>query len=105
MRKIEELKSMHTSNECVKTTCDICGASTDRNNWGEDSYDEQIITIENSVGGRYPEGGIGETFSYDLCPDCFTDKLEPFLQALGARPETTDWDDSMKYVQYVPVES
>jgi hypothetical protein len=93
MREKKVIIQRTESRIVASTTCDICGDKTQRDDWAEEPYEENIIRVENSMGANYPTGRLGETTSYDLCPGCFTDKLEPFLRSLGANPITTDWDD------------
>jgi len=97
VRKIQEVIYTSSQKEITEIECDVCGAKNKDENWAED-FGKQTITIENSVGDVYPGGGIGESISYDLCPDCFEGKLEPFLKSFGAGPTVRDWDDSINYL-------
>lgn len=66
-------------------TCDICGkASGEGGDWPRDKYGrEHEIEIEHKAMSHYGGSGSGERLSIDMCPDCFTDKLLPFLRSLG----------------------
>jgi len=74
-------------------TCDICKrpdrASTSR----VDTCDLDNVEIEyNDVECRYPECGSGEKYIYDICEECFKEKVIPALCALGAEPSIEPWD-------------
>jgi hypothetical protein len=71
--------------------CDICKRKFS-DDWNATGY--QVLESEVSLraGSSYPEGGIGENIEFDICPDCFRDKLVPFLRSLGASPTVEAWN-------------
>ncbi len=71
------------------TSCDLCNERiTDRDrNWSVNR-----VTIEKVAGDVYPEGGHTENTKFDLCCDCFDNKLAPFLNELGAKASEYDVD-------------
>ena len=71
-----------------KTVCDLCKMEIP--NEGRFVVDE--VTVQYKTGNSYPEGGSGETLSVDLCPRCFEERLIPWLESQGAKPETIEWD-------------
>lgn len=78
-----------TTREVVdRTTCDVCEKEI---HGGLFSVDK--IVVSRDVGTSCPEGGSSVSTSFDLCADCFTNKLVPFLASLGAKPriEEHDW--------------
>ena len=69
-----------------KTTCDLCEKAVTK-----EKYSEEGVTIEFKTGEVYPEGGVGEIVSVDMCPDCFKTKLVPWLEEQGCEPTIADW--------------
>tara|TARA_Y100000310_G_C20654248_1_gene801176 strand:+ start:138 stop:416 length:279 start_codon:yes stop_codon:yes gene_type:complete len=59
-------------------------------------YDHEEVEckmiIGHESGEHYPEGGSGECMLVDLCPDCFRDKLVPWLKSQGADVEYIGYD-------------
>jgi len=79
----------HTEEVVTHTTCDICKRSSkgkDRCEFGD--TDIMFRDVEMT----HPECGNGTTYSYDICHDCFRDKVIPALKELGAEPTVEDWD-------------
>ena len=66
-------------NKLVSCKCDIC-----KNEIEEGLFEKKETTVEMVVGKRYPECGNSITTSYDICVDCFLDKLMPWLAEQGA---------------------
>ena len=75
----------------VETKCDLCGKTT-KSEWKNGSFDATETEIRLRTGSSYPEGGGGEETEIDICPDCFTSKLIPWVQAQGGKPTTKEWD-------------
>ena len=71
------------------TTCDMCDADVDEcvDNF---IYGVDEVTIERSVGSRYPEGTNLEEYKVDLCGKCFAEKLVPWLRSQGAEVRKRD---------------
>ena len=80
----------------VARICDLCGTVTKREDWNAGIYeiDETEIRVEvrQKEGSNYPEGGMGTEYDIDLCPNCFKDKLVPWLISQGANIEKKEWD-------------
>lgn len=79
--------------------CDLCGKkSPDNYNWTVESFSvsETKLKIETQLsqreGSNYPEGGMGTEYEIDLCPECFKNRLVPWLQSEGAKIEERDWE-------------
>lgn len=77
--------------------CDLCGKIGKDDRWeSKSSYEinETVIEIEirQKEGASYPEGGSGTKYEIDLCPDCFKNRLIPWLQSQGADIKTEEWD-------------
>jgi len=95
--KVYEEK-IYKRQECVKRECDLCGKVSlgDEREWDRVSWEvnQTIISIkiEQREGYSYPEGGSGELYNIDLCPNCFKYKLVPFLISQGAKIKQEEWD-------------
>lgn len=82
----------------VEVRCDLCGRSAprpgdyDTHLWASHGYGINCVDIKIQTGESYPECTSSETRSYDVCPECFEGKVEPFLQSLGAEPRTEKYD-------------
>ena len=84
MRKTRTEIVPATTREVVDSIhCDLCGAEI--MHFGS-SYDE--ITVQRSVGYRYPDCASSETTSYDVCPPCFESRIVPIFA--GATPTETE---------------
>ena len=99
--KRTETRQEQTVREIVaEMKCDLCGKPTPKDPRREgvflDSwalgYDYAETTVECRTGESYPEGSFTETLVFDICPDCFKDKLIPWLASQGAQPRKEDRD-------------
>lgn len=94
MSKIFATKTVpaHDVVECVSRKCDICGKTAKRpygGDWDtESTYDVSRSVVECEEGSSFPEGRMTKTVSFDICPECFHEKLVPAMLALGAAPAT-----------------
>jgi hypothetical protein len=92
-------KMIRPAYECetfVGRSCDLCGKKTKSvTDWSEFSYYE-VNETEISINIKHKKGNCekgtncleGENcveYEVDLCPDCFKDKLVPWLQSQGAQ--------------------
>jgi hypothetical protein len=89
-----------------KLTCDLCGREAPDPDgyhpWATDYYDavESDVKLKRPLdpkvklktGQSYPEGGDGEEIEFDICPECFTGKLIPWLESQGAKAVKRDWE-------------
>jgi hypothetical protein len=68
-------------------TCDLCGKKNNKyNDWSVNPYKTNKTRIHHEYGDNYPEGGGDMAiFSADICPDCFQNKLVPWLQEQGCK--------------------
>ena len=81
-------------------SCDICGkVSTEYDsfnscfNWSEESYYHKKmvqIFLENRY--NYIDSGSSQKEFFEICPDCFENKVVPFLESLGAKKYTEERD-------------
>ncbi len=81
----------------VSKTCDICGHTVHGrrvvdDEWSEQAYHKEQVTVVMDSGDVYPDNGFGSKLSFDICPECFRTRLVPFLQSLGAVPYVESWE-------------
>lgn len=98
MRIYETQTVEETRKVLVKRTCDICGCEAiDHSRWAtESSWQSNETTLRIAVhqteGTNYPEGGWGKEFIVDMCPQCFKDKLIPWINSQGGNVQEQEWD-------------
>ena len=89
-KRFETKRVERVETHTIEHACDICKRTMNHPEWGEwdagSSYDVNRVRISHEEGSAFPEGGIAETVSFDLCPTCFRDVLTPFLESKGAVP-------------------
>lgn len=49
------------------------------------------VRVSLKSGMRNLNGGVGQTSSFDICPRCFEERLQPWLTAQGAEVLVEDW--------------
>lgn len=95
MRKYKEVTKPVTSNVLVELSCDLCGAIAKGEDWCSSRWEindvEVNMEVRHKEGSSYPEGGTGDETKIDICPQCFTSKLIPFLEGEGAFIESKEW--------------
>ena len=75
--------------------CDVCGRKSDGDDWDKDVYDATRVEVKLTTGTSYPEGGSGEEWDIDICPECFVGKLVPWVEAAGGVTITPrEWSTS-----------
>lgn len=81
---------------CRCRKCDLCGKESKGEDWDTAYYEinetDIHIKIKQKEGDNYPDGGSGTEYVVDLCPDCFKNRLIPWLKSEGANIEPVDWD-------------
>jgi len=87
-----------TVERTVAHTCDLCGRRSEQQrvfepNWlhPKMAVDGQFstTTVKLEFGSHWPNGeGSADSREYHICTPCFTNKLEPWLHAQGAKPTT-----------------
>ncbi len=60
--------------------CDFCKEEIK----SEYGYRDDEVEIQGKFGDVFPDGDHRETLYLDCCPSCFTRKVKPALEALGA---------------------
>ena len=82
---------------CVNITCDICRMVREGTDQWESSYYEINettieITVHQKKGSNFPDGGSGDEVVIDICPECFKNKLIPWVESYGTKIERKNWD-------------
>lgn len=85
--KVPETKRKHL--EYVE--CDLC-KKQHKDNWKSGYFDSIEIDVNMRTGSSYPDGGSGENYEFDICPECFKNKLIPWMESQGANPTFSEWD-------------
>ncbi len=82
-----------TREHLEKLICDICKRET-KGNWRTEFYDTTNTVVEYITGSDFGhhDGGSEEKIEFDICPECFVNKLIPALKNLGAEPTKTERD-------------
>lgn len=79
----------------VKCLCDICGKESNDEFDDPDRFGEyQQVKIEMEDGCSYPESHSYTRYYYDICADCFHDKVINFLREvtkIEPHEESYDW--------------
>lgn len=91
--KIYKTEQVKYEKEVIdKLICDLCKreAKTPSKDWSAISYEIAEVIIKYRFGESYPESGSGETFSFDICPDCFKQKLIPWFKSQEVEPQKTE---------------
>lgn len=85
-----------TRKSLIRRSCDLCGKEAKNDEWAAGIYEvnetEIEILVRQKEGVNYPEGGSGTSYEIDLCPDCFKNRLVPWLKSQGASIEEQEWD-------------
>jgi hypothetical protein len=72
-----------------KIICDFCKQEIDLK---ENSYHEDRVKIQHKKGYNYPDNGHGEIDYVDMCSNCFSKKLVPWINSQGVQLQTKEWD-------------
>lgn len=90
----------HTKDVVDYVSCDLCHRQSKtgdyrfgETDWNPENYHHDKVAVHREEGCNYPEIGNSTYTIFDICPDCFLNKLLPWLQEQGACPRTeeTDW--------------
>ena len=76
-------------------TCDLCGKNDNGgsvhsdSDWADSKFDFDIIHVRRIHGSSFPTGDGNKCREYfDICPDCFNNKLVKWLESQGASIQT-----------------
>ena len=68
-------------------TCDLCGVKLET-----EPYEVDYVELCHRKGFNYPDNGYGVETLFDICGNCFQQKLVPLLISQGAQPQIGKWD-------------
>jgi hypothetical protein len=78
-------KKLKEVDELVSWTCDICGKEMDGDFDCEGYEDHDYMDIEARFYTSWNgDGGEGVHYYLDVCPDCFLNKILPYLKSINA---------------------
>jgi len=95
--KVYETKTIpvHEFRFVARRSCDLCGLLTEGDDWHAGTWEVNETTVRIEIkqkkGDNYPEGGSGTEYEIDICPDCFKNKLVPWLKSQGADIQQKEW--------------
>ena len=93
MRTMKTLTYTRTKEVVDTMTCDLCGRIEHSTLWSPKDHDNvQEVSVKYKHGSAYGEEGDGVTTSFDVCPDCFENKLVPWFSSQNIVPTTTYWE-------------
>lgn len=97
LRQYKKITEQVTREVLTGNYCDLCGEkSFFENSWKKSHYEvnetEISVIVKQRDGNSFPEGGCGQEYRIDLCPDCFKGRLVPWLISEGANIRQEDWD-------------
>jgi len=92
MKNYKKVHKSYDTDVLDSVICDICKREYGPNWNRRSSYTVLETEIRLKTGTSHPEGGLGEETTFDICPECFTDRLIPTLRKLGAEPTVLGWD-------------
>jgi len=92
MKTYKTILKQYESEVLDSLTCDICGKTTNRDNWSDKDFNVNKVTIKLEQGNRYPpDCENGEDITVDICPDCFMTRLVPFFKTFEADIQIKEW--------------
>jgi hypothetical protein len=83
-----------TEKRLARITCDICGREGKDDDWEARGYDVCEVEVRHKQGVNYPDSGDGDEIDLDVCPECFREKLVPFIESFGRvkiKPKEWSW--------------
>ncbi|MES2071411.1 MAG: hypothetical protein V4488_13740 [Pseudomonadota bacterium] len=71
----------HTEEMFDKLTCDVCGVESKWDeNWGSESHEKIITTVQLEEEESFPSGGQSQQTQYHICPACFKQHLSKWFE-------------------------
>ena len=76
----------------IAMQCDLCGAKSPTNDsWTDEPFQVCETEVSFKIGSNYPEGGSVEEWKYDVCPNCFKNKIMPLFGDSNEFKKEWDW--------------
>ena len=97
MKRYRTVTKTQEVQELEEFRCDLCGKKGNQNGrWPARRFEvndtELTVRVEHNDGKSYPEGGCGNVYSVDICPECFKGRLVAWLNSQGADIDTREWE-------------
>lgn len=92
MKTFEEHEYTAKTTHVVSLQCDLCKKEFKGDSWTRHFGSVEETTLRYKTGYAYPDGGYGEEYEIDVCPECFKDKLLVWFKEQGVEPRMTKWD-------------
>ena len=93
MKEYAEKEITYKRKVFKKMNCDMCNKeSIFDDNWSDDRYGIGETYIGIKTGFLYPEGGETVELSADICTNCFTNEIIPFLISKGVKMKKEEVD-------------
>ena len=85
MRETETVTQEETV--ITKYICDLCGSEGGAaRGWGKMEHKRQFTAVYLSDGDFFPNDWIRKDTYFDICAECFLEKLVPWMDEQGALP-------------------
>ncbi len=95
MREYEEVSRLEKKTRLKKLVCDLCGKKGTEG-WRSSKWNINETVVEVEVQQRerdnYPDCSWGTEYVIDICPECFKNRLVPWLRSEGAKIEEVKWE-------------
>lgn len=88
MKIYEKVQYVETRDKLVRVECDVCKSTIPE----PAAFDICEIEVRSTIGNHYPEGGLADVVTFDLCPACFVEHVVQHLESLGATPRRAKID-------------
>ena len=95
MRVYETKQISYEKKDLPITKCDLCGVAAKQgwfaySEWEVNETELRVCVRQKNV-HSYPKGGWGTKYEADICPDCFKNKLIPWLESQGCKTKEEEW--------------
>ena len=98
MRSFSKKKVVKEESVLDTVNCDVCGRKGDNVIPGDPAVDwvdkndleESTVVSHRTLARCYDDVTVTDTF-FDICHECFKDKLVPWLASQGVKPHVTDY--------------
>jgi hypothetical protein len=74
----------HVTTELRAIRCELCGKEAANGDWSAKTYDVAVVTVSMEVGEDFGGSGSIKRTSYELCLDCFRNRLMDWIEGQGA---------------------
>ena len=90
MIKLKKVERTYTQDEVAEVICDLCKETFRDMDWDVGPYQVQTTEVSYEYGTDYPGDRATTTLEFHICPNCFKNKLIPWMESQGATPTKKD---------------